>query len=287
MGTMLLDMLFIINPVAGRKSKLPIVSKLTEAGCKVVFAEHAGHAEEIARKAEEKTIVAIGGDGTVNEVARGLLGSDKVMGIIPCGSGDGLALHLGISRDISRAFETIMSGNIRSIDAGIINGKPFFSVCGVGFDAIVSEKFAKMGTRGFSSYVKAGLDTLLDYKPEKYTITIDDNSYDCEASLIAIGNSSQWGNGAKITPLADISDGLLDVTIADGFNLSDVPSLSCLLMTGMLDKSKKIHCHQGKHIHISREKTGPAHADGDWFEAGTDIDICIIPSALKVLAPKI
>ena len=279
-------MLFVINPIAGKRSKSRIISKLRTAGYKIVFAEYPGHAEKIAREAEEKTIVAVGGDGTVNEVARGIMGSDKTLGIIPCGSGDGLALHLGISRVYDRALKTVLNGKVHPMDAGTINGKPFFSVCGVGLDAVVSEKFAKSGTRGVANYIGQGLNTLKDFKPEKYKITVDESTWDCDAALITVGNSSQWGNGARIAPLADTSDGLLDVTVADMFKMSEVPSLAYLLMTGNLYKSRRVHCYKGKYIKISRQAEGPAHADGDWFDAGTDIEIRTIPGAIKVLVPN-
>ena len=139
-------MLFIANPISGSRSNSYICSRLEKSGYKVAYTEYAGHAEFIARQASEHTIVAVGGDGTVNEVARGILGSDKVLGIIPCGSGDGLALHLGISRNYRTALKTIMAGKTVPMDAATVNGRPFFSVCGTGFDAIVSERFAKSGT---------------------------------------------------------------------------------------------------------------------------------------------
>ena len=121
-------MLFIVNPISGKGRKERIVSFLQKEGCKVAFTEYAGHAEIIAREASESVIVAVGGDGTVNEVARGVLGTDKTLGIIPCGSGDGLALHLGISRLYKKAYETIIKGNTTLIDTCQINGRPFFSV---------------------------------------------------------------------------------------------------------------------------------------------------------------
>lgn len=280
------DMLFVVNPISGKGSKSRIISRLRDGGYKIAFTEYPGHAEKIARDAEENTIVAVGGDGTVNEVARGIMGTDKTLGIIPCGSGDGLALHLGISRVYGKALDTVLNGKIHNMDTGTINGKPFFSVCGVGLDALVSERFAKSGKRGMINYISNGLKTLRNFVPEKYEITVDDKVWDCKAALVTVGNSSQWGNGARITPLAETGDGLLDVTVADGFGLLDVPSLAGLLMTGNLDKSKRVHCYKGEYIKIIRKHEGPAHADGDWFDAGTEIEIRIIPGSLKVLVPN-
>ena len=230
-------MLFIVNPISGWYRKNIIISHLQKKGYKVVLTEYGGHAEKLAREATEKVIVAVGGDGTVNEVARGIVGTDKVLGIIPCGSGDGLALHLGISRYYRRALKTIEDCRITAIDSATINGKPFFSVCGVGFDAVVSERFAKSGKRGIISYIEQGLKTWMEYAPEKYLIDIDGNSWENDAALITIGNSSQWGNNAKIAPLADIGDGLLDVTIVDMFGVEVIPALSYLLMSGKLNEN--------------------------------------------------
>lgn len=280
------NILFIVNPMAGNRSKAGIASRLEKSGYKLMYAEYPGHAEKIAREAEEKTIVAVGGDGTVNEVARGVLGTDKTLGIIPCGSGDGLALHLGISRVFAKALDTVLNGKVHYMDAGRINGRPFFSVCGVGFDAVVSERFAKSGNRGLVNYIQQGLTAIKEYTPEKYMISVDGNSWECDAVLITVGNSSQWGNGAKIAPLAHTGDGLLDVTVADRFTLPEVPALACRLMIGSLDKSDLVHCYQGREIKIVRQTEGPAHADGDWFLTGKEVDIHIIPSAIKVLVPN-
>ena len=278
-------MLFIVNPISGKGRKARIIAHLKEKGMKVVYTEYAGHAEVLSREAAERIIVAVGGDGTVNEVARGIVGTDKVLGIIPCGSGDGLALHLGISRHYRQALKTILKGDIQKIDSGLINDKPFFSVCGTGFDAVVSERFAKSGKRGLKSYIKLGLKTWMDYTPENYKIEIDGNAFEIEASLLTIGNSSQWGNNAKIAPLADISDGMLDMTAVDRFSAIEMPALAFQLMTGQLDKNSRVHCYRGRHIKISRPSGGPAHADGDWFSAGTELDIRILPQSLNVLVP--
>ena len=278
-------MLFIVNPKSGWYRKNIIISHLKRKGYKVVMTEYGGHAEKLAREATEKVIVAVGGDGTVNEVARGIVGTDKTLGIIPCGSGDGLALHLGISRYYRIALKTIEQGKSISIDSATINGKPFFSVCGVGFDAVVSERFAASGKRGLVSYIEQGLKTWMEYAPEKYQIDIDGQKWENDAALITVGNSSQWGNNAKIAPLADIGDGLLDVTIVDMFGVEDIPALSYLLMTGRLNKNQKVHCYRGKKITVTRKVSGPAHADGDWFNADTSLDIEICPQSLKVIVP--
>ena len=276
-------MLFIVNPISGKGRKARIVSYLREKGYKVIFTEYAGHGEELARQAKESIVVAVGGDGTVNEIARGLLGTDKTLGIIPCGSGDGLALHLGISRNFRKAVKTIESGATRPLDAATINGKYFFSVCGIGFDAIVSEQFAKSGKRGLSNYIVQAMKTWFSFKPQRYTIEIDGKTFESEAAFITVGNSDQWGNQARITPLADISDGELDITIVEMFHTLEIPALAFKLMTGRAHKSRRTTCLRGRHVKIIRASEGPAHADGDWFNTSKDLDISIHPKMLKVI----
>lgn len=276
-------MLFIVNPISGKGRKQKILQRLLAKGYKVVFTEYAGHAEKLAKESDEDIVVAVGGDGTVNEVARGVIGTGKALGIIPCGSGDGLARHLGLSHNIEKAIKTIENGKCENMDAAEVNGRLFFSVCGVGFDAVVSERFAKCGKRGLVNYIKQGLKTWRDYIPNIYSIEIDGVTIRTEALLITVGNSNQWGNEAKIAPLADCRDGLLDVTIVDKFGVLELPILAYQLMMGRLHKSRKVQCYKGKEIRIVRKSEGVAHADGDWFMESEVLNIKILPSALKVI----
>jgi YegS/Rv2252/BmrU family lipid kinase len=275
--------LFIVNPISGRGKKAKIVELVKSKGHKLLFTEYAGHAEVLAREASEEVVVAVGGDGTVNEVARGLIGTDKLLGIIPCGSGDGLARHLGLSHNIEKAIKSVEQGKWRAMDAAEVNGRLFFSVCGVGFDAVVSERFAKCGKRGLINYIRQGLKTWFNYSAESYTLEIDGVSVEHKALFITVGNSNQWGNGAKITPLADCCDGILDITVVEEFGVLELPWLAYRLMSGSAHKSRRVHTYKGGEIRIIRHTDGPAHADGDWFIAPNTLDINIIPSALKIL----
>lgn len=277
--------LFIVNPISGTGSKTAVVSRLSKKDCRVVYTEYPGHAEELARTAQEDIVVAVGGDGTVNEVARGLIGTGKTLGIIPRGSGDGLALHLGLNHDINKCIRVIENGKTRHMDAALISGRYFFSVCGVGLDAIVSEKFAKSGHRGLVSYLEQAVLTWKDHTAERYTIEIDGRTIEHDAVMVTVGNSDRWGHEAKITPLADISDGILDVTVVEDFKDIDIPILAYRLLTGTVNMAENIYCYKGRSISITRPKPGPAHADGDWFEAGNVLDIKVVEHALKVLVP--
>ena len=279
-------MLFIINPISGKGKKAKIAQLLLAKGYKVAFTEYAGHAEALAREATEDVVVAVGGDGTVNEVARGIVGTEKALGIIPCGSGDGLARHLGLSHNIEKALRTIEQGECKRMDTAEVNGRLFLSVCGVGFDAVVSERFAKSGKRGLANYIRQGLKTWRNYTPEKYIVEIDGKEIDVEALFITVGNSDQWGNNAKITPLADCCDGILDITIVEKFGILEMPILALRLMTGTLQRSRKVHCYKGKEVRIIRECEGAAHADGDWYMESATLNIKILPSALKVIVAR-
>ena len=137
----------------------------------------------------------------------------------------------------------------------------------------------------FANYIKTGLKTWRRYTHEKYIINIDGTEWENEAALITVGNSSQWGNNARITPKADIQDGILDMTVVDMFSGIEMPALGLLLLTGKLERNSKVHCYRGKHITIRRAFDGPAHADGDWFKAGSTLDISIHPHSLNVIVP--
>lgn len=279
------DAFFIINPISGKGLKDNIIAELEKQGFRYGITQYAGHAEKLARECAEPIVFAVGGDGTVNEVGRGLLGSDKVLGILPCGSGDGLARCLGISHRITRAISLAENGRQLPLDVGYINGKPFFSVCGVGFDADVSKRFAESGRRGVITYIEEAYKLWRTFKPAQFSISIDGRKWSQEAVLITVGNSNQWGNEAKVTPHADISDGILDITVLDMFHNIELPHLATMLMVGNCDASSRVHCYRGKSIVIERETDGAVHFDGDWFITGRRIEIDIHPAELKVLAP--
>lgn len=281
------SILFIVNPASGRKgSKKRIVAFLEASGHRVAYTEHAGHAEALAREAAEEIVVAVGGDGTVNEVARGLIGTSKTLGIIPCGSGDGLALCLGISRNFRKAYKTVVEGHAVPLDCAQICGRPFFSVCGTGLDAIVSEKFARSSTRGLFTYIRYALETWRSFKPERCRIVVDGNELETDTVLITVGNSDQWGNGARIAPQASCCDELLEVTVVGDFRSAEIPALAWRLMTGSIDRSKRVRTLKGRQITICRTSEGPAHYDGDCFAAPQELSIGLMEAKLKVLAPN-
>ena len=213
---------FIMNPISGTMNKAAIpslIERYLNHDCfdyEIVQTAYAGHAVELATKAKDEGIdivVAIGGDGTVNEVARAVVHSNTALGIIPCGSGNGLARHLMLPMNVAKAIQIINEGEIHLLDYGIINDHPFFCTCGMGFDAFISHKFAEAGKRGPITYVENVLKGGLQYKPETYEIRDEHGTTRLKAFLISCANASQYGNNAYIAPQASMSDGLMDIVV--------------------------------------------------------------------------
>lgn len=285
----------IINPISGigSKDKIPemISSRCVDRGIAVniVYTEYAGHATELTQKAiDDKAdcVIAVGGDGTINEIARALLHSNVVLGIIPKGSGNGLARELHIPMDVRGAIDVIFSDNVSIIDACKANDLIFFCTCGVGFDAVISARFAKEKRRGTLTYVKDVMEKYLDYKPEAYELHINDDTIKEKAFLITCANASQYGNNAYIAPQADISDGEMDITILSSFNALDIGPLAIQLFTKTIDKNSKIKTYRAKEARIVRQKEGIMHIDGDPVMATKDIELSVIHSALNVFTPE-
>lgn len=286
---------FIVNPISGTQEKEQIIALINEYldidkyTFQIIYTQYAGHAEEIASQCAEDShfaVVAVGGDGTVNEVARALTHTHTALGIIPCGSGNGLARHLQISMQPRKAIEAINEGIIERIDYGTINRRKFFCTCGVGFDAFVSLKFAEAGKRGLNTYIEQSLNASLNYKPETYKLTIDGNETEIyQAFLIACGNAAQYGNNAYIAPKATLTDGLLDVTILNPFTPLDVPSLALQLFTKTIDQNSHIKTFRCKTINIRREKPGVVHYDGDPVMMGANLKVTIHHAGLHVIVP--
>ena len=287
---------FVVNPISGTQGKKAILKWIDERldrsiyDYSIVKKEYAGHASQIAAVAVQDkvdVVVAIGGDGTINEIARSLVHTDTALGIIPCGSGNGLARHLRIPMDPKAAIDILNQGNNICIDYGKINNIPFFCTCGVGFDAFVSLKFADSGKRGLLTYLENTLHESLTYQPETYIIENEEGTVKHKAFLIACGNASQYGNNAYITPHASLTDGLMDITIMEPFTVLDVPSLSFQLFNKTLDQNSRIKTMRAKKIKIHRQHDGVMHFDGDPLMAGKDLEVEIIPAGLHVIAsPK-
>ena len=283
---------FILNPISGTHSKDEIPAMIESTldqgrfDTEIVFTEYAGHAAEIAKaRAEAKTdiVVAVGGDGTVNEVARSLVHTDTALGIIPCGSGNGLARHLCIPLDTKKAIAILNEAKIEAFDYGIINGMPFFCTCGMGFDAFISLKFAEAGKRGPITYVENVLKEGLSYKPETYEVSDETGAKKYKAFLIACANASQYGNNAYIAPGATMKDGEMDVIVMEPFDALEAPQIAADLFMKTLGNNSKIKTFRTKHLHIHRKEEGAIHYDGDPIMTGTDVDVHIEHLGLNIV----
>lgn len=286
----------IINPISGVGSKRKI-PKMIEEMCGekdcllgIAFTEYRGHASELTKEALDAgatCIIAVGGDGTVNEIARTMVHSSAVLGIVPKGSGNGLARELHIPMDAKRALELIMKGHVSAIDCCTANGKVFFCTCGVGFDAAVSQKFAEEKHRGSLTYIKNTVEEYLSYKPEPYELLVDNQTIKEKAFLVACANASQYGNNAFIAPHANIQDGQMDLTILSPFTPLDIAPLAIQLFTKQIDRNSKIKTLKASQVTIIRQQPGVMHLDGEPIMVDSKIDISIIPQALNVLTPEV
>ncbi|MDD2602026.1 MAG: diacylglycerol kinase family lipid kinase [Prevotella sp.] len=284
--------LFIINPISGTLAKDQIPGKIQQYidhekfDVEIKSTEHAGHATELAKEAVADAIdivVAVGGDGTVNEVARSLVHTPVALGIIPIGSGNGLARHLLIPLNFKKSIEIINLCEVHDLDYGVINDNPFFCTCGMGFDAFVSQKFAETGKRGPITYVQKVLEEGARYRPETYEISDENSTMRHKAFLISCANASQYGNNAYIAPQASMSDGLMDVIIMEPFDVIEAPQIAIDMFSKTLDKNSKIKTFQTKHLHIHRSKPGVIHFDGDPTMSGEDIDVHLEERGIKII----
>ena len=287
--------LVIINPISGaaHRDYMPeIVNRNLDServDVYVRFTQGPGHATEMAKKAIEHQfdgVIAIGGDGTINETASALINSPTALGIVPCGSGNGLARHLGIPLIPERALKIINDWHTDSLDYCTVNDIPFFCTCGVGFDATVSEKFAAAKRRGPISYAKNAIIEYLNYRSQEYVIKTHDSDIAVKAFVIACGNASQYGNNAFITPNASMQDGLIDVTLIQPFTPLDTAVLGILLFTKHIDQDTNIQSFRTPSLTIHRPKAGVMHIDGEPMMMEADIEVKCVHNGIKIFLPK-
>lgn len=284
--------LFVINPISGGKKKTAFNKKVLEVldmqKFKPTFQQttRPNHAYELGKKAIEEgydAVVAVGGDGTINELGAALVGSNIPMGIIPEGSGNGLALYLGIPMNETSAINRLNRFETVEVDCGVINDKPFFNIAGLGFDASVSDRFANDSIRGPIGYLRSAINVISNYKPCKYELTIDGEVYEREAFMISVANSPQYGNNAYIAPNASVNDGILDVCIVHKFPLYILPMMVFHLFNRSADQSDYVEIIPGKDIVIKRKDQGPIHVDGEPIAMNGELNINVKPKALKII----
>lgn len=282
---------FIINPISGTGDKKDLPRLINETFTEgwettVMNTQYAGHGKELAQRFAEEgydVVVACGGDGTMNEVASSLVHTETAFAIVPFGSGNGFARHLGYSMHPKEALAQIRDGEVRSVDSGLANGKRFFCTCGTGFDAHVSHAFAKEGKRGFLTYLKVILREYKTYKPMEYQL--ESSTFPTvkkTAFLVTFANAAQWGNMAYIAPHASVSDGIMDICVLGKFPVYSALSLALKLFLGTFDKSRHVTALKAKEVTLIRDMEGEFHIDGDPLQMGKEIRVEIDPLSLKV-----
>jgi diacylglycerol kinase (ATP) len=283
--------LFIINPIAGGKKKDGVPELIDQHLDKnvfdyhIIFTDGVSHAQQIAKEAAGKVdvVAAVGGDGTVNEISSAIVGSTTALGVVPFGSGNGLARFLGIPMDTVASIKALGGYRVETIDSGLMNGQPFFNMAGMGFDAHIAEVFSHGKKRGFLTYIKSSMQEIMSYKPEKYSLEIDGKKYERNAFIISIANSSQWGNNVHVAPRASVQDGLLDICIISKFPVWRLPEIGARLMLKTIEASTYIEIIKGKDIHVTRLVPGAIHLDGEPQVMPADLHINIMPNSLKVI----
>lgn len=287
--------LLITNPISGTYSKQRISQEIEKRvrnmghEIETVYTSGPGDATRLAREAVEKhfdIVLSCGGDGTVNETARGLLHSDVALGILPNGSGNGLARHIDIPPDPLLALKIVKQMNVVDCDYCTVNDVPFFCTFGIGFDAAVSRRFAMSRRRGLMTYLKSAIEEFMQFNSEKCTLTVNGQSIEVNAFLIACCNASQYGNNAFIAPTASITDGILDITIVHHGNAISQLLVGVDLLTGSIAKGGLIDTFRTESVIIERSKEGIVHLDGESIEMPKRLDVRCHRGGLKILSPS-
>jgi YegS/Rv2252/BmrU family lipid kinase len=293
-----MEVAVVINPVSGRggadlgRSRAELAAAaLDRAGVDggVFVTERAGHAFDLARAAVGRgasRVIAWGGDGTLNEVGRALLFSPCALGVVPAGSGNGLARALGVPRTSAAALDHALAAPIARIDAGEIAGHVFLNIAGLGFDAHVAHAFSRRGgARGLQRYVRVVSRELFWYTPARYRVHIDGEMREHRAFLLSIANGPQWGNGARIAPGARLDDGLLDVVIAETATPLGLALRIPRLFTGTISRAPGVLTKRVASFTVTTDEPATLHVDGEPVVCGTGaLHVRVLNGALRVCA---
>lgn len=288
------EILFILNPISGvhknlrRKIRSEIVKQLRKKKIsgEIKYSKYSGHASVLAKEAVldgYKYVVVSGGDGSINEVAKELINTDVALGIIPSGSGNGLAHSLGIPFDVKSALTMIQKKNTKIMDTLNVNRRVVVSIAGIGFDANVAHSYSLTSQRGFLAYFKSMISEYLSFKPEKIKILYENHNLEAEIFSIVFANSNQFGYKFKIAPHASCFDALMDVTTIKPFPIVAAPFSSVRVFLGHADKSVFIDSFQCNEITVIRENPGIVNIDGDCVEMGQEINVKVVEKSLKVM----
>ena len=274
----------IINKYAGHKDGaravdlvIPYLRK-NNSLVEYSFTNYPGHAKELAEKAvadKYDLIVAVGGDGTVNEVAQALVGKGTPMGIIPMGSGNGLARELGISMNIKKSRKTLNYGKNIELDVCKLDQQRFLCTSGIGFDAMIAHKMSQASSRGFMKYVQLVIRESISFRPIKVKMTIDGKTFENSVFLITFANASQFGNNAYIAPQASMTDGLIDVVIVNRFLKIWIPFFAVALFSGKITWLPFVECYKARQIDIEMADTTYFHFDGEPGELSVPAEVSL------------
>ena len=290
--------IFIINPIAGKGKGRMIETEIQSyfnqknVEFETFLTESIGHATEITNQVLTKNpdiIVACGGDGTINEVAQALVGSNVALGIIPIGSGNGLAANLHIPKTTEKAFETILNAKINKIDAGKINENYFFSNMGLGIDADVINNYAQTKTRNFLGYVTASTKAIFSFQPKKFNIELDnEHTLDDDFYFVFCSNSNEAGYGISFSPNAKLNDGKLDFLAVKKLNFIQQIQFSANVLGKRIEKMKQAKVLQVNSVKFNSKQTKTiAQVDGEAVIFNQkSIEVSIVPNALNVIVPN-
>jgi YegS/Rv2252/BmrU family lipid kinase len=286
--------LFIINRHSGRHYRQSLEREIMARGKQcgmqptLEFTGHPGHATELAARAAAANcplVFAVGGDGTVNEVARGLVRTATTMGIVPRGSGNGLARHLGIPMNPVRALDQLPAHRQVAMDAMRINGQYSFNVSGIGFDGYIARLFGQNGKRGLSGYVNLIMREFPRFREFRVEAQSDGRPLEAQAFILAFANSSQFGNGATIAPAASVCDGRLDICLISKPSCVQAPGFLRRLFMKKLDRSSLVRISRAREFKVILEQPMAFHLDGEPFEPGSHFSVRLEPACLKILVP--
>lgn len=288
-----MNALFLVNERSGVRRSYDVRSVIkrhwTEERCNIEGCSSKEDLDRIiddASRAGVEVIFAVGGDGTVHEIGKRLIGKPLALGIVPTGSGNGFARHLRLPMKPANLVRSIPALQRQTIDTAEVNGRPFIGVMGVGFDAHIADRFESSKVRGIRTYIREGLAAYSSYRPHRYELTIDGEQRPVEAYIIAVANSSQYGNNARIAPDASVMDGKLNVVIIRDAPLVAVPIMMLRLFTGSIHHSGFVTTLEATEVVIRRESSGAAHVDGEPLELPSELHVRILPRSLNVLVPK-
>ena len=283
--------LFVVNDRSGKRREFDVAELIRASALfdsEIVATTEIAQLDAIVERAEDEgfdVVFAVGGDGTVHELSRRLIGRRCALGVLPIGSGNGFARHIGIPVNPADAIRSCGGGRIETIDTAAVNDLPFLGVMGVGFDALIADRFASSSVRGLETYIREGLRAFADFEADDYEIAVNGRTEMHKAVVVAIANSGQYGNNARIAPLASLRDGLLDVVIIHDTHVLEAAFLIARLFRGTIHEAAGVSTLQTSSLTLRRNAAGPAHLDGEPVTLPETLAIRVVPRSLRLLVP--